>query len=349
MPHVSVLCTSFRPGGIDILLAGMGDQTFKDFEVILVDRRYERRHEGVLEMAAERNVDLIHVPEHRRNGKWAGIGSAWNTAMAVADGEVFIFLPDWTYAPPGWIEAHLSWRAGRVTTYTAAPYRYTALPQLGVKKVFDFSNQNDRGANCTDWDDVLNGLVFEELSAFMNPFTGLIATRLKPHGWPHQDVREAGPGQSLHPTWLHIKNESIHRDMAFAINGLDERLDRGKGPLDIDWGYRLYAAGGHSAWAPEAMAFCPNPRWVCGSMPWGHRDERVEGRWSYHDGVAYNERRLADCGRGDYRAKNPFDMHELRTKLLAAGWRDKARVIDIAPLDVDDLTYFGQEIWPETP
>ena len=346
IPRVSVLCSTFRPGGIDILLAGMAAQTFGDFEVIFVDHRYGLRHARVVEESRAAGVPLLHVPEHRRNGKWGTIGSAWNTAMALADGEIFIFLPDWTYAPAGWIEQHLRYRSGRTMAYTVGPYCYTELPPLWMKKPFDFAGQNDRGANCTEPDAVLNGEIFDEISAFASQFTGTVARGLRHHVYPHQDTREAGPGQGVHPTWLHLKNESVHRDVAFAINGLDERLDRGKGPLDIDWGYRLYAAGGFSTWAPEAMAIYPNPRWICGSMPWGHRDERVEGRWCYHDGNNYNQRRIQE---GDTRAKNPFSLDELRTKLLAAGWRDPTRVIDVSALDIEDLDYYGQEIWPDTP
>ena len=349
MPKVSVLVSTFRPGGIDILLAGMRDQTFKNFEVIVVDRRYEIRHDLV--MAAADGLDLYHVPEHRRNGKWAAIGSAWNTAMALANGDIFIFLPDWTYTPPGWIEAHLAVHAATTgVVYTAAPYRYTALPQVGIKKPFDFSTQQGRGASCSELDAVLRGEIFEELSAFMEPFTGEVAFSLPHHLLPHQDSRVADAGQALHPTWLHVKNESLGRDLAFMLNGLDERLDRGKGPLDIDWGYRLAAVGVMGLWTPAAMALCPNPRLVCGTMPWGDRDTRVESRWSYLDGDAYNQRRKAELNEGgNVQARNPFKLIDLRERLVDEGWRDKTKVVDVTTLEVADLAYFGGEIWPDTP
>lgn len=351
MPKVSVLISSFRPGGIDVSLEGMKDQTFKDFEVIFVDRRYERRHERVTALAAQYGLDLYHVPEHRRNGKWVGIGSAWNTAMAVANGDVLIFLPDWTYAPPGWIEAHLERRGDDLMAYVVCPYRHTRLPELRLKQPCDFTNQHDRCRVCTDVDAVLAGDVFDEVSAFAELFTGAVALALQHYPADfNQDTRVAGPGAALHHTWVHLKNESISRALAYKINGLDERLDRGKGPLDTDWAFRIYAAGGRSAWEPKGMAFTPDPRWICGSMPWGSKDERVEGRWSYWDGNAYNERRIQEASyRRDFRAKNPFDLRDLRADLLARGWRDKTKVIDVKSLDVDDRTYYGAEIWPETP
>ena len=349
MPKVSVLVAMFRPGGIDVTLVGLRDQTFKDFEVVLVDRRYERRHERVMAMAADYGLDLIHVPEHRRNGKWQNIGSAWNTAMAVAEGEIVIFLPDWTYVPPGWIGAHLLPHASGDVVYVACPYRYTDLPPLKLLRPFDFSGQLDRGRVCLDEDAVLRGEVFDEISAFAAPFTWETATSLRHHEFPHQDTRQAAAGQSLEFSWIPLKNESVRRSIAYKVNGLDERLDRGKGPLDIDWASRLSPAGCQSTWTPEGLALCPNPRWICGSMPWGSKEERVEGRWSYWDGNAYNARRQDEAGRGKIRARNPFDIEELHEDLVRAGWRDKDHVIDVGPLDRDDLTYWGKEIWPDTP
>lgn len=130
MTEVSIITPTFRPGGIDIALAGMRDQTFRDFEYIIVDHRYERRHDEVMALAREYGVNLIHVPEHRRNGKWAVCSSAFNTGFALAQGRVIIMLVDWTYAPPGWIEAHLQHHqegGEQQRGYVLSPYYYHAV------------------------------------------------------------------------------------------------------------------------------------------------------------------------------------------------------------------------------
>src|SRR6266853_3506423 len=128
-PTVSVLVSTFRPGGIDMLMAGMRDQTYKDFELVLIDRRYALRHDRVQQLAARCGVKLIHVTEHRRNGKWVSFCSAWNTGMALARGDVLIFLQDYAYTPPGWIEAHLE-ALGYGRRYVLAPYTYAKMPEL---------------------------------------------------------------------------------------------------------------------------------------------------------------------------------------------------------------------------
>ncbi len=95
MIDLSVQVCSFRPGGIDILLAGMRDQTYpKDrFELVLVDHRYERRHEQVMALAKRYDLpNVTHVPEHRRNGHWAVTSSAFNTGFALAQGLSLIHI-----------------------------------------------------------------------------------------------------------------------------------------------------------------------------------------------------------------------------------------------------------------
>ena len=76
------------------------------------------------------------------------------------------------------------------------------------------------------------------------------------------------------------------------------------------------------------------------------RSERVEGRWSYDDGMSYTDLREAELKNGgSYRAKNPWEMPNLAKQLQ--GWRNGTEVP--VSKDLDDLTYFGKEIWYDTP
>ena len=349
MPHVTIISSTFRPGGIDIFLAGMRDQSYKDFEVILVDHRYERRRDRVRQLAKDYGVPLIHVPEHRRNGKWNVFISAWNTGIALARGDVLILLQDWTYAPRGWIEAHLSALDGK-RRYVLAPYIYGQVPPLVTKIPFDFSKQMDRGGYCVDIDPILNGEVLDEIFAFQNGpfeyhwFLGMAAALAT-----DQDVRVSprGPLSTGCWSWIHVKNESITRKLMWELNGLDERLERGKGPMDLDLGIRLVGAGVELWWEPSAITYGPNARYVCRSMPWGSMHERLGGRWSYDDGLTYNERRRReiDAG-GSPRALNSYDMQDLAS--LLDWWRTPDA--DPRSRDVSDEEYWNcKEIWPDTP
>ena len=247
-PEVSVLTTTFRPGGIDILLAGMRDQSYKDFEVICVDRRYLLRRDAVRDLAKEYGVPLLHVPEHRRNGKWVSFASGWNTAIALARGRVLLFLADWMYPPAGWIEQHLN-ALGEARRYVVGSYRYVALPELVLKRPYDFAEVVrlwESGYECTEATPVYNGEILDEMVPFRDGrFDPAWLPRLFRQPVRHQDLRTtqlarpAGPG--VGEGWLHIKNDSVRRDLMWELNGLDERLERGRGPLDIDLQYRMEA------------------------------------------------------------------------------------------------------------
>lgn len=345
---VSVLTTAFRPGLLDVTLAGMRDQTFRDFELIVVDRRWEHRRGVVRWLAEKYGVRCIHIPEHRRNGKWACIGSAWNTAMAVARGDILIFLQDGAYAPPGWIEAHMRWHEQDDRVYMIGPYRYLGLPPLRLKPPFDaegFDFSGDR-LHCTEQGLVLQGKVLDEMFAFIDgPFEPAWLPGLPVLSSP-QDPRDHKDGTQIPDTHLHIKNESMRREVAYELNGLDERLDRGKGPLDLDWGLRLSAAGVKLIWDSQLYTPALNGREIVPTMPWGTMDERLEGRWSWQDGLAYNARRREECKVSLPTAKNPFDLLALSYALES--WRYETK-FDIARIEVPDHRYWGpQVIWPDT-
>ena len=123
MVKVSVIMPVFRPGGLDITFVSLRDQRFCSFEFILIDRRYEKRHTEVMEIANEFGVPTIHAPEHRRNGKWAVVSSAWNTGFMLAEGEIIIMAPDFTYFPPNWIGDH-------VRHHDAVSYTHLTLPTI---------------------------------------------------------------------------------------------------------------------------------------------------------------------------------------------------------------------------
>ena len=355
MPSVSVLTSTFRPGGIDILLAGMRDQMFRDFELVLVDRRYEYRHQLVVDLAKRYDINLIHVPEHRRNGKWQNIASAWNTALAVARGDIVIFLQDYQYTPPDWIDAHITALDGK-RRYVLAPYVYTQMPELtGVdvseiqKHGEEINDTTDRV--CVELDPYVESGLFDEISVLKNGyFEPRMLQYLAPQVFPHQDTRVMYIGSGSKPclklNWVHIKNESILRSVAYELNGIDERLERGKGPMDTDWENRIRASDIEFWWCSNAMTVGPNPRVLFFTQPWGATHRRVEGRWSWDDGLAYAKRRVDEMHvGGTRRARNKYNMEDLALKLEL--WRSS----DVAPksIDVADLTYWNCEMWPDTP
>ena len=358
----SVCVSTFRPGGLDIILAGMRDQTFKDFELIICDHRYEKRHAEVMELAHKYGVNCIHVPEHRRNGKWTTFCSAWNTAFALARGEYIVILQDFCYCQPNWLATHLACHERKHNMYLICPYQHVDLPNIRTLKEYDFNHEfahsslSGYGGHNVDISPVVAGEILPEMYIFeAGPFDPSVIPTLNVHNLEQvQDCRRflnnSAPGVK-DPTWVHVKNESMKRDILWSIGGLDERLERGKGPMDTDFAIRVEGLGLALWWEPRIVdPVVPNPRRICGTLPWGAMEERIEGRWSFRDGLNYNRLRQAEILASDNRlescrAKNNYTMDELVSRLEP--WRDE-RNHPVYSRDVDDLTYWGREIWPES-
>lgn len=350
MPKVSVCSTAFRPGGIDILLAGMQQQTYKDFEVILVDRRYERRHDSVVQMARDAGVSLMHVPEHRRNGKWISFASAWNTCFAVARGELVLLLADWMCPPPDWIERHLALLDGK-RRYVIGSYHFLTMPPLKLKKPMDFASvvtEWESTFECVDTSPVFTGEILDEIDVFeAGRFDCSWISSLR-HPVFKKDLRtEILPvaSEGVDEGWLHIKNDSVARSILMEMNGLDERLERGRGPLDIDLQVRLTANRVGIYWDPGLFVYYMDPHDILPTLPFGGTKRRLEGRWSWEDGLRYVTRRRVEINFGEPpRAKNPWDIKQLEADL--ASWRDLNTICPIR--DVSDLEYWGMPIEPDT-
>lgn len=377
MVDASVIIISFRPGGVDISLAGMRDQTYpKDkFEVIFVDHRYERRHKEVMALAQHYGVNLIHVPEHRRNGRWAITSSAFNTGFALAKGRVIILLVDWTYTPPGWIEAHLKHHQGQ-PAYVVAPYYYHAVgitegmykelaqsfwksghrvrpwsafvqqPKLRLKIPFDLTTQDARTSASIEEDAVLRGEVFDEVSVFEE---GLFDPSWLPRMPPLPEGDPGGRNDARDHAVVHLKNESMLRETVYRLNGTDIWSERGgRMSIDTEFGRRFDCLGTPFIWEPAALAPCINPRHgVSRVMPFGDPEKRLEGRWSFADCQVFNKRRQDEVHAGEFLpAPAPYTLEELAKKLEP--WRT-AKIIDTSKLDIPDTEFFGREVWPDSP
>ncbi len=326
-PKVSVITGTFRLGGIDILLAGMRDQTFKDFEYILVDHRYEFRHKKVMEMARNYGVNLIHVPEHKRNGKWHVQGAALNTGFMLAEGEIIIMLLDYGYAPAGWIERHLRHHydenGNRLNKLIMAPHCYVSLPPIIFKKPVDLQlwlkKQKEKGAGCLIQEKFED--YFDEISIFGCLFDPRWIAQLEPQQPPHQDPKLLLPsGPTTYP-WFHMKNESFPLEKIIEVNGIDETFDLSKGHMDTELGFRLSRVIDSLELDKDNIVFCPNPRPIMSTMPWGSVDESLEGRWSNKQLHWYEFKRYAEMDAGAPPvAPNDYSLREKREELLR--WKE---------------------------
>jgi len=317
MVKVSVNLGSNRPGGIDIALRGLADQTYEDFEIIFVDGRYQKRHEMVLGLVKDLGIrqPFYHVPNHRNNDLWGTPCSGFNTGFMLSEGEIVIMLLDYAYAPPGWIESHLALHDQR--RLVMSPHLYTEMPGPLLTKdgidpiVFSAGAPETTTGNILEQRDK-----FEEISIFPFPFESSWLTGLAVHQWPNQDPKAIiGTGPNSY-TYMHTKNDSFPLQAALEVGGMDENFDRGRGPGDTEFGYRLYMAGCQPYISQEARVYCLNPRGILPNLNIVIPESgSFEGRWTYEEGKSY-----MDSRKGFSKSNNPYDILERRREIWH--WRE---------------------------
>jgi hypothetical protein len=345
MVKVSVALGSSRPGGVDISLIGLANQTFKDFEVIFVDGRYYKRHGKVLDFVKKTGLKqpFYHVPNHRYNGIWSVNCAGVNTGFMLSEGEIVIMLLDYAYTPPEWIENHLKYHDKR--RLVMAPHLYTEMPEVVTKDggkplFFPF------GGEQTTVENILRQKEnFDEISIFKSFYNPNWIEKLKVLEPPDTDPKAAFPTGPIAHTYMHTKNESFPLSVVLDIGGIDENFDRGRGAGDTEFGFRFVCAGCETWLSNEAHVFCHNPREILPNLnvttPISWKGTPTQPRWSYDEGMSYANRRVAEISSGQPPvAKNPYDMHEKRKEIWH--WRELSQEEDpLIPMnDISNEEYF---------
>mgnify|MGYP001582821771 FL=1 len=108
LPSVSILCATYRPGGLDLLFAGLRDQRYAGpWELVLVDELHAVRRDLVADMASKSRVLCTHVPNDRTLHPRDSTGRAHNAAIVAASGELCIWLMDYALVPRHFVAAHV--------------------------------------------------------------------------------------------------------------------------------------------------------------------------------------------------------------------------------------------------
>lgn len=114
MVNVTVaLCTKRKEPHFEWSIESLKNQTFKDFEYIIVDGYYNERKDlmkGLMEKYSFQNP-YIHIPDKpsRWRGKRPSISNARNTAIIYAKGKYIVFHDDNCKIPSDWLENHMKW------------------------------------------------------------------------------------------------------------------------------------------------------------------------------------------------------------------------------------------------
>jgi glycosyltransferase involved in cell wall biosynthesis len=230
---VSVVLTTARFGGVDVLKSCMLNQTLPldHYEVIVVDDLYNFR-QGAL---AQR--PFVHRP--RDNPKpYYDNSTGFNEAIRLAQGELVCFMVDYMWVPPDYLQRH--WDL------------YKAHPGWSLTGYLDRH----------DYPPLKKALSPEMESVFAEPFDPSWFERTEPvyrerKGNAGQIVFDQGrdsgrvemPGRKIY-----LIPDSVPMDVLRELNGLDEAYDGGYGSNDVDVGWRANYVGHRFELDPTLLA-----------------------------------------------------------------------------------------------
>jgi len=261
---LSVIVPSNRVGGLDVLFAGLEAQTYRDFELILVDnlerraphvrKRYVNSFNGLLSgyveeprLSANRAKHFpVNVVTAQPNPFPAtAYCRSVNTGIEHARGDTIVLLCDYSYLHPDCLATHAELQKKRPGPLHL-DYDYCALPKLHP----EFPGYHQTGVPEAEQEAATNAATdryVEDLQAgklgrfmwsiFAEPFTSPEGLAIMYRHRPCE-TRKAGDWN-----WCSFKNESFPTELFLEMNGLDEAYDESHCYQDLEFSYRLKERG----------------------------------------------------------------------------------------------------------
>ena len=299
MVKVSVILPTYRIGGLDISLPSLGNQTFKDYEVILVDALYSRRKHIVAQYAKEKGVPLIHIPPKKDTVPLHAPNNFENTGLLHSKGELIIVFGDYQGAPRNWIQRHWDMHRehkrtiimGSLDIYDHPPLKEGINEILEPSTYYAFLEHN----YCPSINDKVMITVFKEE---FKP-ESLKKLRLLIPDARGTFSRPAGR------TWVILKNDSAPAELFEDLNGLDEGLDFGSGYQDTDFAFRALKTGYGIFFDAPNKVFQINHRTIVPPLKRLWNSKENEAR-------LFRKMRLIEEGKAPLFAPNDFNLKEGR-------------------------------------
>lgn len=286
MPYVSIVVPTMRIGGLDILLHGLDGQTFRDFELVLVDAIHSRRKDIVAAEAAARDYGITHVEPIGNPFPVNAFCRYANTGLVHARGEVVLFATDYTWFPPDCVRTHAEFHSPVQDSGQAlmCPHQYVSLPPLHPD--FKPYDKPDIDAYVADLESGrLDGMM---MSILAEPFSADARQLGLDPVYKDADPKLRAPAGGIDRNMFHAKNESCRLERVLRINGWDEDLDGAHCYQDSDIADRLCVKS-QIFWQcdPSNVAYIVNPRPV---FPFPRRPRDVASNlaiWNSKKGAGY--------------------------------------------------------------
>lgn len=264
---ISVVVPTNRVGGIDLLLDSLARQTYRDFELILVDALLPYRSRIVGQA-----FPIKHIQPRDNQFPAQMYCRTVNTGIAHARGETIVLLCDYSYLAPDCLATHARLQSLRGVPITC-DYRYVELPELkpGLPTYVQTAEPTDEASNAA---------YVEQVNANSDRYAADVRSgKLDPFMWSifaepmTAEAISAAPSTHTHTpsttaklhedwNWCSLKNESFPTKLFLDMNGIDEAYDRSHVYQDSEFSYRLRERGirWFSGEPGEGMVTVVNPR-----------------------------------------------------------------------------------------
>jgi glycosyltransferase involved in cell wall biosynthesis len=267
-PTISIMVPTMRVGGLDVLLESLKHQTFKDFELVIVDGIYKYRKSLVEKIKSNYDFPIIHVEPTKNTFPIGCCCNSSNTGIINCSADLLLIITDYTYLPANCVEKHVKFHTDNPQENLGymCPHQYKLVPELNPNFVTYKNPLMDAQLYAADLESgKLNEFLF---STFKEPFSQ-DPENLPLDSMGNADTKlfmTAGPADQ---NAFNGKNESLKISAALKINGYDEDLDGTHCWQDNVFSDMLVKKLGFT-WIvdPNNKVYIVNPRHI---TPWSKR------------------------------------------------------------------------------
>jgi hypothetical protein len=248
-PYISVIVPTFRPGGLDVLFNCLKNQSFKNFELILVDMIYEHRKPFIFDLinSVDWGFNIKHVEPIDNVFPFAAFAHMMNTGFVHAEGEIIFNSSDYIWFPSDCLQKHADFHKANPNRGYMGPHIYFDTPKLKVIPPWDKPEMQSgdtptRGQVMYTYVDDLNAGKYNHVmwSLFEEP---IVSDPVKKYPLSNQykniDVKLTMPSGWYDEKSFHFKNESYPLEFALNVNGCDEDQNGAHTTQDIEFPERL--------------------------------------------------------------------------------------------------------------
>ena len=243
---LTVILPTWRLGGLDVTFDALAKQTFKDFELVIVDALYQWRADEIKWRFGKYEFPIAHIDVDDSIFPVSCHSRFRNTAIRRAKGKRVVFLSEYAVPPPEFLAQHAALPDDAIGL---APWLRTTINPKAIKADFAKAARAVPDLGLAEACRQLSLSPFDVLSEVAdrdgwslwsvfngeNPF-GEVIDRFPQN--PQANF-EFGTQEYL----PHYKSDSVPLSLCRLVNGWDESFDGRGDCADVDFSLRLLWSG----------------------------------------------------------------------------------------------------------